>query len=317
MIRVHFTGADFARTSISPHPAPLVELKLCLMMLRRRDNDVFFGRWRRRLRTSLPATTRPLWDLVSGHRGPPFIDPVSVTVPEGLDAVHATSPGRIRDDIERVYAHRTSPPPPWLRDLVRGDAGAARMLHRALEDAYQAALGQTWPAVRDLHRAEFTRYALTAAGSGVSRALTALVPASQLTDPGTWQLTAPYQRDIHLNGRGLVLVPTFHWTGMPLAADLPGQPVLLAYPAGPGLPVALPGGRQDPLPAVLGQTRSRVLRLLADEHTTGEVARLAGISPASASEHITALRAAGLATTMRDGARARHRRTSLGTLLAG
>ena len=104
---------------------------------------------------------------------------------------------------------------------------------------------------------------------------------------------------------------------MPLAADLPGQPVLLAYPTGPGLPVPLPGDRQDPLPAVLGQTRSRVLRLLADEHTTSEVARLAQISPASASAHLTVLRAAGLTTTMRDGARARHRRTSLGTLLAG
>ena len=253
MISVHFTGADFARTSISRHPAPLVELKLSLMMLRRRDNDVFFGRWRRHLRTSLPATTRPLWDLVSGYRGPPFIDPVSVTVPAGLDAIHATPPGQIRDDIERVYAHRTSPPPPWLRDLLRGDAGAWHLLRRALEDAYQAALARTWPAVRDLHRAEFTRYALTAAGSGVSRALTALVPASQLTGPGTWQLTAPYQRDIHLDGRGLILVPTFHWTGMPLASDLPGQPVLLAYPAGPGLPVLLPGGRQDPLPAILGQ----------------------------------------------------------------
>jgi DNA-binding transcriptional ArsR family regulator len=71
------------------------------------------------------------------------------------------------------------------------------------------------------------------------------------------------------------------------------------------------------LPAVLGQTRSRVLRLLADEHTTSEVALLAGIGPASASGHITALHAAGLTTTMRDGIRARHRRTSLGTLLAG
>src|ERR1700753_396459 len=92
MIRVHFTGADFARTSVSPHPAPLVELKLSLMMLSRRDNDVFFGRWRRQLRASLPATTRPLWDLVSGYRGPAFIDPVSVTVAEGLDTVHATPP---------------------------------------------------------------------------------------------------------------------------------------------------------------------------------------------------------------------------------
>src|SRR6201995_4062476 len=105
MIRVNFTGADFARTSISRHPAPLIELKLSLMMLRRRDNDVFFGRWRRHLRTSLPASTRPLWDLVSGYRGPPFIAPGSVTVPEGLDALYAPPPGQGRDDIERGYAH--------------------------------------------------------------------------------------------------------------------------------------------------------------------------------------------------------------------
>lgn len=317
MIRVHFTGADFARTRVSQHPAPLVELKLSLMMLRRRDNDVFFGRWRRRLRKSLPVTTLPLWDLVSSYRGPAFIDPVSVTLPEGLEAVHATPPRRIKDDIEQIYAHRTSPPPSWLRDLLRSDADAWTTLARALKDAYQVTLALTWPTVRDLHRTEFTRYALTAAGSGVSHALTALVPGSQLSEPGTWQLTAPYQRDIYLNGRGLILLPTFHWTSMPLAADLPGQPALLAYPAGPGLPVQLSPGHKDPLPAVLGQTRSHVLSLLADEHTTSEIAQLAGISPSSASEHITTLRAAGLITTVRDGAAARHRRTSLGTLLAG
>jgi hypothetical protein len=317
MIRVHFTGADFARTRVSQNPAPLVELKLSLMMLRRRDNDVFFGRWRRRLRTSLPASTQPLWDLVSGYRGPAFIDPVSVTVPEGLAAVHSTPAARIRDDIDRIYAHRSSAPPSWLHRLLGGDPGARDTLRRALEDAYQATLARTWPAVRDLHRTEFAQYALTAASAGVSRALTTLVPGSQLSPAGVWQLSAPYERDLHLNGRGLILVPTFHWTGMPLAADLPGQPVLLAYPAGPGLPVQPPGQHQDPLPAVLGPTRSHVLRLLADENTTTGVARLAGISPASASAHVTALRAAGLITTARDGTAARHRRTSLGTLLAG
>ena len=317
MLRVHFTGADFARISISQHPAPLVELKLSLMMLRRRDNDVFFGRWRRRVRKALPATTRPLWDLVSGYHGPAFIDPVSATLPEGLDAIHATPPKLVKDDIDRVYAHRTPPPPSWLRGLLRGDADAWDTLRRALEDAYQTTLARTWPTVCDLHRTEFTRYALTAAGSGVSCALTALVPGSQLSEPGTWQLSAPYQRDIHLNGRGLILLPTFHWTGMPLAADLPGRPALLAYPAGPGLPVPLPDDRKDPVPAVLGQTRSQILRLLADEHTTSEVARLTGISPGSASGHTTALRAAGLITTLRDGAVARHRRTPLGTLLVG
>src|ERR1700742_2968619 len=219
MIRVHFTGADFARISVSQHPAPLVELKLSLMMLSRRDNDVFFGRWRRRVRRSLPTTTQPLWDLVSSYRGPAFIDPVSVTLPEGLDAVQTTPPRRVKDDIEKIYAHRTSPPPSWLRGLLRSDADAWTTLRRALEDAYQAPLAPTWPTVRDLHRAEFSRYALTAAGSGVNRALTALVPGSQLSESGRWQLAAPDERDIHLNGRGLGLLPTFHLTRMPLAAD--------------------------------------------------------------------------------------------------
>src|SRR5215475_11323918 len=108
MLRVHFTSADFARTTISQHPAPLVELKLSLMMLRRHDNDVFFGRWRRRLGNALPVTTRPLWDLVSGYWGATFLDPVSVTLPEGLDAVHATPHNLVKESIDRVYAHRTS-----------------------------------------------------------------------------------------------------------------------------------------------------------------------------------------------------------------
>ena len=168
-------------------------------------------------------------------------------MPEGLAAVQATPPRRVRDDIEQIYAHRPSPPPSWLGDLLRGEPGARNVLGRALADAYQTTLAETWPTVRDLHRAEFTRYALTAAGSGMSRALTALVPGSQLSEPGTWQLAAPYERDIHLNGRGLTLLPTFHWTGMPLAADLPGQPVLLAYPpAGP----AGSGARRSPGSAV-------------------------------------------------------------------
>jgi DNA-binding transcriptional ArsR family regulator len=316
MIRLHFTGADFARTSISRHPAPLVELKLSLMMLRRRDNDVFFGRWRRRLRTSLPATTRPLWDLVSGYRGPPFIDPVSVTVPEGLNAIHATPAERIKDDIERVYAHRTSPPPPWLRDLPRGDASAWHLLRRALEDCLPGGPGADLadgarPAPSRIHPVRADRRRVRREPSP--------------DRPGTRQ---PAHRSRHLAAHRAISAG--HPPGRARPHPAPHvpldrhaarrRPARAAGPAGlpgrPGLPVPPPGGHQDPLPAILGQTRSRVLRLLADEHTTSEIARLAQISPASASGHVAALRAAGLTTTTRDGARARHRRTSLGTLLA-
>lgn len=44
MLRIHFADDDFSRISINPHPAPLVELKMSLMMLQRPDGQVLFGR---------------------------------------------------------------------------------------------------------------------------------------------------------------------------------------------------------------------------------------------------------------------------------
>jgi DNA-binding transcriptional ArsR family regulator len=68
----------------------------------------------------------------------------------------------------------------------------------------------------------------------------------------------------------------------------------------------------DPLAAVLGTTRARVLRALADEHTTSGLARVLGISLASASTHAAVLRDAGLVTSRRQGQSVRHTLTSLG-----
>jgi DNA-binding transcriptional ArsR family regulator len=69
---------------------------------------------------------------------------------------------------------------------------------------------------------------------------------------------------------------------------------------------------RDPLAAVLGTTRARVLRALADEHTTSGLARALGISLTSASTHAAVLRDAGLVTSRRQGQSVRHTLTSLG-----
>ncbi|MEU6509463.1 hypothetical protein [Streptomyces sp. NPDC046942] len=70
MLRIELSAQDLARIQFAPQPAPLVELKLSLMMLRRPDSEQTFGRWRRGLRQRLPVTTRALWDLLSSSRGP-------------------------------------------------------------------------------------------------------------------------------------------------------------------------------------------------------------------------------------------------------
>lgn len=72
----------------------------------------------------------------------------------------------------------------------------------------------------------------------------------------------------------------------------------------------------DPLGALLGRTRAAVLELLTHQHTTSEVAAELGISAASASEHTSTLRAAGLVATERNGKSVRHTCTPLGLRLA-
>ncbi|UNO42844.1 winged helix-turn-helix domain-containing protein [Streptomyces sp. MST-110588] len=323
MIRVHLTAADFARVRFAPRPAPLQELNVALMKMCLRDEELLFGRWRRRLLRSLPGAVRPMADLVPAGMAPLFIDVFSDSLEEGLETVRASPPALVRSEIERVYAGHPSPAPPWVRRLHHGDAGAWHVLRRAQHSAFETVLRPLWPLVQDLHQREFTRHALLAAEHGVGAALTGLVPGTGLRGD-VWELQAPCERDIQLRGQSVLLLPTFHWTGHPLVSHLPGRPLTVTYPAGPGLPLSLAtgtGGRQDAygvdgaLAAVLGRTRVEILLLLAQEHTTSGLARRLGVSNATASAHAAALRGAGLISTVRAGRAVLHRRTSLGSLL--
>ncbi|WP_369389217.1 hypothetical protein AB5J72_17685 [Streptomyces sp. CG1] len=107
MLRIELSAQDLTRIRFAPQPAPLVELKLALMMLRRPDSEQTFGRWRRGLRQRLPATTRPLWDLLTPYRGPAFLDPLSTDLPTGLETVRSAPTALVRAGVERVWAGRT------------------------------------------------------------------------------------------------------------------------------------------------------------------------------------------------------------------
>lgn len=311
MLRFHFETGDFARVRFVPRPAPLVELKVALMMSQRSDSAVLFGRWRRDIGHRLPPTTRPLWELLQPLRGgPAFLDPVTPDLEEALELVRAT-PGAV---VTREMARLRSAPTPWIRALIDREASAWAMLDRGLRDAYRSVLDPAWPGVCERHTAEFTRFALLAAEHGTQAALSALHPTSTWHGT-TWNVPATRTRDLHLAGRGLTLLPTFHWTAEPLTGTWPDRPALLVYPAGPGapLPHARPDG--DPLADILGPSRARILRLLTDPHTTTELATTTGLSLGTASTHSTALRRAGLITTHRTGRSVHHTQTDLGRIL--
>ncbi|WP_432059760.1 ArsR/SmtB family transcription factor [Streptomyces sp. S1] len=318
MLRVHFTAEDFARVRFAPRPSPVAELHAALLMLGAPHEELLFGRWRGRLLRTLPGTAGPLADLVPGGEPPSFLDVLGETREEGFALLREARPGLVRSELERVYAGRGAAPP-WLRRLYGGDAGAWRTLDRAQRAAYGAVLAPVWPLVQDLHRAEFTRHALAVAARGLGAALADRAPGSRLRD-GVWEwpgATAAH-REVRLAGRGLVLLPTFHWRGGPLVQDRPDRPVVLALPAGRGLPLAAPdgGSPEEALAGVIGRTRTALLHALdGGPLTTTDLARRLGVSNATASSHAQALRAAGLLTTTRTGRSVHHERTPLGALL--
>ncbi|MFF5971696.1 ArsR family transcriptional regulator [Streptomyces sp. NPDC012769] len=314
MLRIHFTADDLGRVRFTPRPSPLPELHAALTTaVAPRGVPPLFGRWRGRVLRALPAAAEPLADLVPAGRAPYFLDVLGDTLADGFERIRSTEPDFVRSELERVYG--AAPAPRWILRLHAGEETSWATVRRAQQAAYETVLAPVWARVQDLHREEFARHALAVAEHGVAAALTALAPGTRLHE-GVWEWPGRPARDVRLAGRGLVLLPTFHHPAGPLLQDLPGRPVVLAYPADPGHP---PGHDTppppEPLPPVLGRTRTDLLRLLTTPHTTTSLARALGVSNATASAHAAALRAAGLLTTTRTGRSVTHARTSLGTLL--
>jgi DNA-binding transcriptional ArsR family regulator len=309
-MRIHFTAEDLARIRFLPEPAPLIELKLALIALRRRNAAPRFSRFRRAALTRFPESARPLWDLAASFSGALSATAVCGDLDEALDAVQGLSRDQGRQEASRWFGAGSAAVPSWLVAVAEGNRDAGQCLIRAFRSAYAAVLQPWWPAIHASYHAELARHGRLLARQGTAGLLTSLTPG------GRWlgaclEIDTPHQREIRLRGQGLVLAPAAFWAGTPLLAVSPGQPVLLVYPS--HTPILLRAGPEhDPLAGVLGPTRAAVLRLLSHPTITKDIARQLGISPASASEHATALRAARLIVSYRDGKAVLHHAAPLG-----
>ncbi|GAA2922697.1 hypothetical protein GCM10020221_18540 [Streptomyces thioluteus] len=126
----------------------------------------------------------------------------------------------------------------------------------------------------------------------------------------------PVDRDLYLNGRGLLLVPSFFCRGNPVALQNPDLAPVLVYPARHASESAPPvAAAPRSLGKLVGHTRSAVLGSIGGGCTTSELARRVGVSAASASQHAGVLREAGLVLTLRHGSAVLHTLTPLGAAL--
>jgi DNA-binding transcriptional ArsR family regulator len=323
VLRILFSSEDMARTRVAASPDPVWELVLSLHRLQDRGWDDIIGGWRRDVRDALRRDGRlAAMRLLFGLNPPQSYFPDFLTPPEGrdgldagLEALRATPTHRLRQDLSLLAEDR--PLPATASALARGEPQALRHLAEIMA-AYGAVAVEPYQArMRAAVEADRAQRARALLDGGTDGLLASLRPTARwdgavLEVPGY-----PSTRDLHLDGRGLLLVPSFFCDRTPVALVDPTLPPVLVYPVDRlgGLPTraepGLPGQRQA-LDALLGRTRAAVLAALGSGSSTGEIARRLGISAAAASQHASVLRNAGLVVTRRERNTVLHTLTPLG-----
>ena len=313
MLHIHFTDADVRRTRVAAGPDPLWEAVLSLTKLRSAQLPSHHAWWRRDA-TRVLGGGRGWLDVLCGLVPPKGNFPDFLT-PSAGDGTHwarllDTPPSRIRDDLAAAYRNRA--PSDWVRRLAADNQRTVLAeTATALRLYTEQALAPMWDVV--CHAVEVDRAWRAAAllDGGVDQLLAGLRPDIQW-DGATLTCPYPVPHSIELGGRGITLLPSYFCSAVPTTLIDGDLAPVLVYPVAPVPGSDQMGGR---LAKLLGETRSRVLGLLSVSCTTTQLAHRAGVSLATASEHVKVLREAGLASSQRQGQSVVHTLTPHGRTL--
>jgi DNA-binding transcriptional ArsR family regulator len=322
VLRIHFTPDDLQRVRLARRPDPLWELMCSLRRVQSRQGPVDFGPWRHTAHERLRADRAAHGALTLLRRlvppfgyVPDFLTP-SPGGPElgaGLDRLRATPPERIARDLARLAAERKEAAaaahaavggPDGLTAL----AGALDTYHRSVVEPY-------WPRIRGAVARDVGLRTRALLEGGTQALLHGLRPFATWRAP-VLEVDYPADRDLHLAGRGLLLVPSYFCWRRPTGLADPELPPVLVYPVSKD-PLDAAAGADGGLVRLLGRTRAAVLAEVAgtEARTTSEIAEAVGVSLPSASYQIGVLRDTGLLTSHRDGKYVLHTVTPLGQAL--
>jgi DNA-binding transcriptional ArsR family regulator len=300
--------------------SPMFELARSLQALRDPSQAALHLPWLRSLSGRLDGIDlRPVIALVP-VRGytPDFLTPP----PEGplgdveaeLARVRATHADTIREEMTIFRRANRAPrvAAPWLEHPRRQLARTAD----TLEAFWERALAPHWPRIRSLLDADLAHRARRLTDGGAGALFSDLHPPSVQWRGDHLDVGVSFDSERSLDGKGLLLMPSaFQWPGPSIISRAPWQPTLV-YPAR-GVAGLWEEGRASSagLARVVGAARAQLLELLDAPRSTTELARLAGLTPGGASQHLTALRDAGLLTSRREGRSVLYLRTPVADAL--
>ncbi|WP_329281524.1 ArsR/SmtB family transcription factor [Streptomyces sp. NBC_01451] len=324
MLRIHFTDQDLQNIRIAPRPDPLWELVCSVCRLQTRQGPLDFGPWRHRAYTQLRSDPA-LRGVVSQLRTvipdvgyiPDFLTPpvIGGSLGDGLDQILRTPRGQLVRELTRLAESR--PGSSRTESLAEPGADGLKSLTGALHTYHRALLGPYWADIRTQVGSDVALRARSLLDGGTQSLLNGLRPLAQWNPP-VLEVDYPVDRDLHLGGRGLLLLPSYFCWRRPTALADPSLAPVLVYPVKKTLLSDAYGTRQK-LVHLLGRTRAALLAEAAGQisRTTSELADAVRVSLPSVSAQLSILRDTGLVVSRREGKYVLHSVTPLGLQLLG
>ncbi|MFC9393728.1 DUF5937 family protein [Streptomyces sp. NPDC057027] len=312
-----FSAADLAQTRFAV--SPMWEVVTSYRIVAHRPDSAPHGRWAAQVRPRLVragldrgwlAALVPAQGYLADFLNPTPAGPFPTLAAE-LDAIRRARADDVRDDLDAL--ERDGGREPRLR-LLREDPGAVLpRIADEIETYWELALAPYWARIQKVLEADVFHRARQVAEHGSARVLSELHETVRWDD-GTLRLVRRHcalTRD--QAGSGLLLIPSvFAWPSV-LTRSVHPDPPQLAYPARGFGSVWEPrtADAVDAVAAVLGRSRTLLLTELDTPASTTQLAGHCGMSAAGVSQHLIALRNAGLVTAHRSGRSVLYARTAV------
>ena len=314
MIELRMAPGDFARLRFAY--SPLSEAINSLHMLHRGQVDALHRRWAETGREQLGDRDTTLLRAIVPP-GPSVLSPPldltgANTIEHQLQQFADWPPGHLRAELESVW--QGLPMPAAARQVIADGPAGARRVAMVLGRYWEAAIAPHWDTMRAVLDADIAYRAQQVTVGGISALLKDLHPQLQLHQ-STIRINKTGDRDYDLEGKGLLLIPSV-FAGSCLMFD-PGSiglPVMGYRPRGLGTVWASNGATpdgEDPLAALIGESRTAILRSAELPRTTTDLGRELSLSGATISVHLSILKRCGMVTSWRSGRRVLYQRTPL------
>lgn len=314
MLELALSPADLARVRFAV--SPLWEVVASVRVLKTASPDPLHLRWTTAVRQRLHDAGLD-WEVLSAlvpvptRVIPDFLSPPPATPEPELERELHTLRATPADDVRRILEEMPGPRPPVLESLHADPPAGLDGLARTIADYWELALAPYWPRMRKVLDGDVLYRARRVAEGGTQQLFDDLGPQVTWDGDTLHVVNQHFSRAVTLDGRGLLLVPSiFVWPRVFAKLDRPWQPTLRYPPR--GVATLWERDRADgpaALAGVLGRSRTLLLTELAGPASTSDLATRTRLSASGVSQHLTALRAAGLVRAHRAGRRVLYERT--------